>query len=162
MILLQGATYTALKTEGELQARSRAIALKLSWAFLILFFLSLLFTAVVLSEAFGRGLAWLARAAALVLWFLMFRALKAQQDGRAFLFSSATFLALWGVVGAIHFPNLVRATEPALSLTIYNASSSALTLKVMLIIALVGMPVVIGYTIYAYRVFRGKVTEGYY
>ncbi|HEX15784.1 MAG TPA: hypothetical protein ENF44_01480 [Deltaproteobacteria bacterium] len=65
-------------------------------------------------------------------------------------------------MGAIHFPNLVRATEPALSLTIYNASSSALTLKVMLIIALVGMPVVVGYAIYAYRVFWGKATEGYY
>ncbi|HEX15747.1 MAG TPA: hypothetical protein ENF44_01295, partial [Deltaproteobacteria bacterium] len=43
-----------------------------------------------------------------------------------------------------------------LSLTIYNASSSALTLKVMLIIALVGMPVVIGYTIYAYRSISGQ------
>ena len=69
-------------------------------------------------------------------------------------------------MGAIHFPNLVRATEPALSLTIYNASSSALTLKVMLIIALVGMPVVIGYTIYAYKYFgarlRRGITEGYH
>ena len=64
---------------------------------------------------------------------------------------------MWGNVGAIHYPNLVRATDPALSLTITNASSSALTLKVMLIIAIVGMPLVIAYTIYAYRVFKGKV-----
>jgi cytochrome d ubiquinol oxidase subunit II len=43
-----------------------------------------------------------------------------------------------------------------LSLTITNSSSSALTLKVMLIIALVGMPAVVGYTIFAFRVFKGK------
>ncbi len=62
-----------------------------------------------------------------------------------------------GVAGSIGYPNLVRATEPALSLTITNASSSALTLKVMLIIALVGMPLVVGYTVFAYHVFKGKV-----
>ena len=57
------------------------------------------------------------------------------------------------------FPNLVRASnDPGLNMTLYNASSSQLTLTVMLIIALVGMPVVIGYTIYVYRVFKGKVT----
>ena len=68
------------------------------------------------------------------------------------------------MIGAIHYPNLVRAADPALSLTVANASSSAMTLKVMLIIALVGMPVVIGYTIFAFRVFRGKArpdTGGY-
>ena len=85
---------------------------------------------------------------------------KKGRDGRAFVFSSAAFLGLWGIVGAIHYPNLVRATDPALSLTVANASSSALTLKVMLLIALVGMPLVIGYTIFAYRVFKGKADAG--
>jgi cytochrome d ubiquinol oxidase subunit II len=35
-----------------------------------------------------------------------------------------------------------------------------LTLKIMLIIALVGMPLVVGYTVFAYRVFKGKVEPG--
>jgi cytochrome d ubiquinol oxidase subunit II len=83
-------------------------------------------------------------------------ALKKGQDGRAFFFSSCVFLSLWGTVGAIHYPNLLRATDPAMSLTITNASSSPLTLRVMLIIAAVGMPLVVGYTVYAYRVFKGK------
>jgi cytochrome d ubiquinol oxidase subunit II len=50
------------------------------------------------------------------------------------------------------------------SLTIYNASSSQNTLMVMLILALIGMPIVIGYSIYVYRIFKGKVVlnnEGY-
>jgi len=73
--------------------------------------------------------------------------------------SSLAFLGLWGIVGAIHYPNLVKASnDPALSLTIYNASSSELTLKVMLIIALIGMPVVIAYSAYVYNIFKGKVS----
>jgi cytochrome bd ubiquinol oxidase subunit II len=61
-------------------------------------------------------------------------------------------------VVAVLFPNLVIATnDPKLSLTIFNASSSLRTLSVMLVIALLGMPVVIGYTIFIHRIFKGKV-----
>jgi len=79
--------------------------------------------------------------------------------------SSTDFIGLWGIVGSTHFPNIVKASNDSmLSITIYNASSSELTLRVMLIIALIGMPFVIGYTIYLYKVFIGKVRseeEGY-
>jgi cytochrome d ubiquinol oxidase subunit II len=44
-----------------------------------------------------------------------------------------------------------------LSLTIFNASSSFRTLSVMLVIALLGMPIVIGYTLFICRIFKGKV-----
>ena len=47
---------------------------------------------------------------------------------------------------------------PAHSLSVYNAASSPLTLTNMLIIAGIGMPLVLGYTIAIYRIFRGKVT----
>jgi len=61
------------------------------------------------------------------------------------------------MVAEIHFPNLIRAAgDPALSITISNASTSLLTLKIMSVIALVGMPVVIAYTIVVYRIFKGK------
>ena len=46
---------------------------------------------------------------------------------------------------------------PELSLTLVNAASGELTLKVMLVIALLGMPFVIGYTGWAYWMFKGKV-----
>jgi len=45
----------------------------------------------------------------------------------------------------------------AYSLTVYNASSTPRTLATMLVIALVGMPIVLAYTILIYRVFKGKV-----
>ncbi|HOQ89967.1 MAG TPA: cytochrome d ubiquinol oxidase subunit II [Candidatus Hydrogenedentes bacterium] len=43
------------------------------------------------------------------------------------------------------------------SLNIYNAAASPKTLGIMLLIALIGMPLVLTYTIVIYRVFRGKV-----
>jgi len=43
------------------------------------------------------------------------------------------------------------------SLTIYNAASSAKTLGIMLTIALIGVPVVLTYTVSIYWIFRGKV-----
>ena len=64
------------------------------------------------------------------------------------------------IFGAIHFPNLVKATNDTLNLTIYNASSTELTLKVMLIIALLGMPLVFLYTFYIFKVFKGKINGG--
>jgi len=56
------------------------------------------------------------------------------------------------------FPRIVpSSTDLAYSLTIYNAASTPRTQTAMLIIALIGMPLVIAYTAYIYRVFKGKV-----
>jgi cytochrome d ubiquinol oxidase subunit II len=162
--LLHGSTWAALKTAGPLQERARKTAKTLAAVAMGAFFLSYLAVWVYLPGAVRKVPAWIFAVLAWASLGLVLAALKKGKDGRAFLFSSTFFLSLWGTVGAIHYPNLVRAADPALSLTITNASSSALTLKVMLIIALVGMPLVVWYTIYAYRVFKGKVGaegEGY-
>ncbi len=59
--------------------------------------------------------------------------------------------------GSAQFPNLITASnDHNLSLTIYNSSTGLYTLQVMAVIALVGMPIVIGYTIFVYRLFKGK------
>ncbi len=83
--------------------------------------------------------------------------LKGVRYGRAFLYSSVAIASIIGVSAVSLFPRLVPSlTDLAYSLTAYNASSTPRTLTVMLIMALIGMPLVIGYTIYIYRVFRGK------
>jgi cytochrome d ubiquinol oxidase subunit II len=46
---------------------------------------------------------------------------------------------------------------PEHSLNIYNAASSAKTHRIMLIIAIIGMPIVLAYTVSIYWIFRGKV-----
>lgn len=159
MFLLQGSTYTVIKTEGELQERARKAAKNVWWVFLAMAIISFTLTAVLIPYALKRPLAWIAAIVALFGWYMIYPALKRGADSLAFYMSSLAIIGLWGVIGAIHFPNLVRAVnDPAnLSITIYNASSSKLTLTVMLIIALIGMPIVIFYTAYIYKWFKGKV-----
>ena len=76
-------------------------------------------------------------------------------------FSSAVFIltvTLFGVCGM--YPNLlISSINPAFSLTAFNSSSSPLTLKIMLGVALVFVPVVIVYQIWVYRLF-GKAEAG--
>ena len=158
--LLHGAVYASLKSEGVLRQRAGRMSLVLAAAFAAAFTLSLVMVVIYRPAALKNIPAWVFAAIVVLSLAFAVAALKKGRDGRAFFFSSAAFLGLWGIVGAIQYPNLVRATDPRLSLTIVNASSSALTLKVMLIIALAGMPLVIGYTIFAFRVFKGKVRPG--
>lgn len=157
-ILLQGCTYAILKTEGTLQENARNLA-KIFWiAFVVLFVLSFIFALIFVSDVAGNILAYIIGIAVLAAWVMLKQALAEGKDIKAFIMSSVSFLGLWAIVGAIQHPNLVIASNDSdLSLTITNTSSSELTLSVMFIIAAVGMPLVIGYTIYAYRVFKGKV-----
>lgn len=68
---------------------------------------------------------------------------------------SATF---FGIIGL--YPNMYPSSiDPAASLTIWNASSSQLTLKIMLIVVLIFVPLVIVYQIAVYRIFRHPVTD---
>ena len=52
---------------------------------------------------------------------------------------------------------VISNPDPQYSLTIYNASSSDKTLWTMLIITLIGMPLVLAYTVSIHWIFRGKV-----
>jgi len=56
------------------------------------------------------------------------------------------------------FPRvMVSSTNPAYSLTIYNASSTPYTLSLMTIVALILVPIVLVYQIWSYRIFRQRV-----
>ena len=57
------------------------------------------------------------------------------------------------------FPRLmVSSIHPAYSLTIENAASSPYTLSVMTVVACIFVPIVLLYQLWAYRLFRGRVT----
>ena len=158
-ILLQGSTFAALKVSGELQYRSRKFAQTLIGIKGTLLIIALAATLFYIPDAAGKPLAWIFTFLIFVSLLMLRSSVRKSKDLKAFSLSSLSFLGLWGIAGSIHFPNLVKAApDTNLSITIYNASSSALTLRVMLIIAVIGMPLVIGYTIYLYKVFRGKVT----
>jgi cytochrome d ubiquinol oxidase subunit II len=66
----------------------------------------------------------------------------------------ATFFGVIGLVPTL-FPSSI---DKAFSLTAHNAASSPMTLKIMLTVALIFVPVVICYQAWAYNLFKGKIT----
>ena len=158
MFATHGALYLVLKTEGGLRAKVRLWASRAWIVYLPLFLLCATWSLV----AHQEGSVLLPVAASLIALVAIvgigvFN--RAGADGRAFLASAVSIAALFGAIGSTIFPNLVRASNGAsLSLSIFNASASQHSLTIMLIIALLGMPVVVGYTVFIYRTFSGPVT----
>lgn len=157
MFALHGALYLAVKTDGDTQLKARRWAAQAWQVYALLYFIAAGWTACCYLR---NGLVLpFALATLSVVALALIRAFNRKgEDLKAFLASCASIALVMLSVVAVLFPNLVIATnDPALSLTIFNASSSLRTLSVMLVIALLGMPVVIGYTIFIHRIFKGKV-----
>jgi cytochrome d ubiquinol oxidase subunit II len=86
------------------------------------------------------------------------REIHHRRDWRAFVSSCVAMVALMGLFGLEMYPNLVLSNPlPAHSLNIRNAASSTKTLEIMLTIALIGLPIVLAYTVSIYWIFRGRV-----
>lgn len=161
MFLMHGAVYMTLKTDGPLQERFALWASRLWIAYVLVFVVASIASAVAAPWLFREGgapvLQWAFGILLVLSAFAFPIALKGRRLGRAFLASSVAIAAQIGLAATALYPRLVPARgDLAQSLTIYNASSSPRTLTTMLIIALIGMPFVIGYTAVIYRVFRGK------
>ena len=162
MFLAHGAIYMALKSGGELCERMRKAALWLFVAWVALYAVATASTLRVaphlIEGARARALFWPAVALLLAGLALVPVFLAAKRFLLALLSSSAAIGAMVALAGLGLLPRLVPSSiDLGHSLTIYNASSTPRTLTVMLVIALVGMPVVIAYTVFIYRVFKGKV-----
>jgi len=162
MFALHGALFITLKTPPAMVVRAAGFA-KISWiAFVVLFVVQTIFTFV----AYPHLTANFSAAPLLYIFPLLVVLATAlsglwifkQSYGKAFIASCVSIVMLWALMGASLFPAMVTSLgNPGHNLTIYNASSSELTLTVMLVLALLGVPVVIGYTIWAYYMFRGVV-----
>lgn len=165
MFVMHGALYMAVKTEGEYQARMSKWASG-SWIALVaVYFLATFYTffaaPFLFENILSKPLFWIFFILLLLAIIYIPIAIKAGQYPRGFFASCATITMMIGLAAVSLFPKLVPSNiDLANSLTIYNASSSHLTLTVMLIIALIGMPIVLAYTIYIYRVFKGKTVIG--
>ncbi len=161
MFVMHGALWLVLRTEGALQARSHRAALGGWLAYglgvVVLTAFAAIETPDRVAAAMGAPLGWLAPAALVGAFLGVGIALRVGRVGLAFAASSLTIAAQLAIVGLSLYPNLVPSTGPGASLTVANAASSELTLTVMLLIALLGLPLVLAYTAYVYRTFWGKV-----
>ena len=166
MFGMHGAIYLFLKLpKGEMHDRVRNWIWHMWGSFLVFYVLGSMYTLVAIPKAivnFQRH-PW---AAALVVVNVLAvanipRSVFLDRPRQAFASSSVTIVALVSLFGMALWPNLVTArNNAAYSLTIYNASSSPKTLWIMLLIAIIGMPFVLSYTIAVYWTFRGRVELG--
>ena len=162
MFTCHGALYMAMKGEGRLEEDMKAWASKAWVAWIVLWVVATAYsffeTPHLLEGMTANPLFWVTFLVLLAALIHIPIATKAGNLMRAFLSSSAAIVAMIGITAIGLFPRMVpSSTDLAYSLTIANSSSTERTLTVMLVIALVGMPIVIGYTVFVYRVFKGKV-----
>ncbi len=163
MFAMHGAIYLFLKIpKGEIQERVRSWIWHTWGLFLVLYVLGSMYTLVAIPKATSNFQRHPWAAAMVILNVLAVanipRSVFLGKPLHAFVSSGATICALVFLFGMALWPNLVTASnDPAHSLTIYSASSSPKTLWIMFIIALIGMPFVLSYTIAVYWTFRGRV-----
>ncbi|MEW4489299.1 cytochrome d ubiquinol oxidase subunit II [Thalassoglobus sp. JC818] len=162
MFLMHGAIYLTLKTGGELRQRARRWIWIGYFAFLALYLALTVATLTTIPKALHNFHEFPFAYAVVILNVLAImnisRTVKMEAFGQAFLSSACTIAALVFLFGVSLFPNLVASDpHPENSLTIYNAASSTATLKLMTLIAVIGMPFVLGYTGAVYWTFRGRV-----
>ncbi len=162
LFIMHGAIYGVLKTEGSIQAKLLGWVNNTIIFFVICYITITMATLLFIPEftAHIRTNPWLfviAIANMLAIANIP-REIDRQRYWRAFLSSAASIAALLLLFGIGLFPNMVYSNpNPEYSLTIYKAASSPATLKIMLVIALIGMPLVVAYTTSIYWIFRGKV-----
>jgi cytochrome d ubiquinol oxidase subunit II len=86
----------------------------------------------------------------------------AKRSGSAFVASACGMVGIIATPGVSMFPFLMPSSiAPGASLTVWDASSSRLTLFVMLLVTLIFMPIVLVYTAVAFRAMRGTVTASW-
>ena len=185
MLMLHGATWLSCKTDGPVTTRAKAAIPVLAGAFLVLFVISgiwllaldgyvitsppahdtasnpLLKTVILeprgwLMNAGLHPTLWLAPLLALSGAFAAI--LARNRPVLAFLGSAAACAATIATAGFALFPFLLpSSSEPNASLTVWDASSSKLTLEIMLGAVLIYLPLILVYTAWVYRVMRGPV-----
>lgn len=85
--------------------------------------------------------------------------LRARNGTLVFAGSSLANVGIIATVGLSMFPFILPSSiDPASSLTVWNASSSHLTLFIMLVCTLIFLPIVLAYTAWVYKVMFGRVT----
>lgn len=187
MLAMHGAGWLTLKTAGEVNARARRIGMIAAIATIALFaiggfWLTLIdgyrFTSTIDTGGPSNPLyktvevtsgVWFQNYAAHP-WMMIAPALgflgalgsllafAAKKDGLPWLMSSVSILGIISTVGLSMFPFILPSNvDPKSSLTVWDASSSHMTLFIMLVCAVIFVPIIIAYTSFVYKVLWGKV-----
>ncbi len=159
---LLGASWLVIKMEGGLQQRMRNLQLPLGAAVILLIGLvsfGTLFESESVRERWfnldSYIFLWVIPLATAALAAAFFLAIRAKKEVTPFILT----LGLFGT----SFAGLAASLSPYLippSITYHEAANAEASLSFMLVGALILLPIILGYTGYAYWIFRGKVKEG--
>ncbi len=162
LLAMHGTIYLAMKTEGETYEVVRKWIHKAVFVFIFFYALTTIATLIYmphmadwLADPFYAIFPVLALCAILSIPYQV----KKERNGWAFISSCLSIALLLLLFSLGTFPTIVRSTlDPETnSVTIYNAASSDKTLGILLLIVAIGVPLVLAYGIWVYRIFRGKV-----
>lgn len=189
MLLMHGAAWLTLKAEGMVQVRARAIGSIAALVAVGAYIVAGLWLAVgiegfrIVGDYVTNGPSnplhfevertaswftaytdrpWIAIAPVMGILggLLTFLGLRAGREVSTLLFSKMAILGVISSVGLTMFPFIMpSSSDPRSSLTVWNSSSSHLTLFIMLVVTAIFMPLILMYTAWVYKVLWGKVTE---
>ena len=189
MLTMHGAAWLGLKTEGVIAARARRVgvmagliaagAYALAGVWLWLGIDGFSFVNEVAKDGpsnplyneVARGGSWfdayavrpwamIAPVLGFVGIFLAILGLRAGREATTLLASKLGIFGIIASVGTVMFPFILPSTvDPNSSLTVWDSSSSHLTLFIMLVATAIFLPIILAYTAWVYKVLWGKVTE---
>ena len=160
-LVVHGSNFIAVKTEDDLNARSRRIARRFSFATILLTLFATPATFWVSPEMlrsfnerpYGYVLPLVAVAGLAGMVYFDLRG----RDREAFLSSGAYIVGMLTSTVFGVYPKVLPAVDPANSLTVQNASASTYGMAVGLVWWSIGMVLAVVYFTVIYRLFRGKV-----
>jgi cytochrome bd ubiquinol oxidase subunit II len=162
LFLTHGALWLCIKSDGDFQKRA-AVTVKTLWPILLGVAVVFLIATGFFTRLYDNYVAHPALFIVVLLTVLGLLGIKIYMAKEAWFkawFSSALTIVgatFFGVIGL--FPALFPSSiDKAFSLTAHNAASSPMTLKIMLTVALIFVPIVICYQAWAYNLFKGKIT----
>lgn len=156
LFLTSGAIFLALKTEDGVRARAEAIAPKFALMATAFAGVWVLWGQIAYSE---NAIGWLPLVIAAISLVGVVLTTFVKRFGWAFIFNTVASVSAVAWIFISMAPNVMKSSiDPAYSLTIAQASSSANTLGVMSVVALTFVPIVLAYTGYTYWVFRKRLS----
>ncbi|MGD8740279.1 MAG: cytochrome d ubiquinol oxidase subunit II [Desulfobacterales bacterium] len=163
IFLVHGSLWLSIKSQGDLHRRAVSTANKL-WPVLLVVAVIFLAASIFATPLYSNYLNNPILFAVILITVLALLGIKFFLVKQAYFkawFSSALTIVgstFYGVIGL--YPNMFPSNiDAAYSLTAHNSASSPLTLKIMLVVVIIFVPIVLAYQIWAYNLFKGKVTE---
>jgi cytochrome d ubiquinol oxidase subunit II len=162
LFALHGSVYLVMKTQDKLADRldyiSKIAGMLFTFSYVMLSIATLVFVPHVLDDFKETPVLFSIPVITLLLLLNERRLIVKKKYWMAFMTSAALTSLLLVTIAIGLYPNLLISTiDSAFSLTISNSAASQKSLGIILTFVMIGAPLVLIYTLFLFRTFRGKV-----